>query len=87
MVDDAIEKLLGAGLDDEAIAWQLTDGLVREAQQKFAAIHRQTKGNAGWVSFELDPLIEDPDVGMSIQDRASQYIELGKQWAEDIPIA
>ncbi len=82
VVDSEIEKHLAAGLDDEAIAWQLTDGLVREAQQKFAAIHRQTKGNAGWVSFELDPLIEDPDVGMSIEDRASQYIELGKRWAE-----
>ncbi len=82
VVDDAIEKHLAAGLDDESIAWELTDGLVREAQQKFAHVHQQTKGNAGWVSFELDPLIEDPDLGLSVQERAQQYVELGLRWAK-----
>ncbi len=87
VVDSEIEKHLAAGLDDEAIAWQLTDGLVREAQQKFATIHRQTKGNAGWVSFELDPLIEDPDVGMSIKIARANTLNWANDGLREMPIA
>jgi transaldolase len=91
-LDDVIESLIGdttAGnrLDDEAIAWELTDQLVRDAQSKLLPIHQATEGNAGWVSFELDPLLEDPKgrlsdgKPMSHQERAEQYVALGKRWA------
>lgn len=80
-LDESIENLLGAGHDDEAIAWALTDQLVKDAQAKFEPIHKQTGGNAGWVSFELDPLLEDPTLGLSINERAKRYVELGKQWS------
>ena len=33
--DAEIEKLIGEGLDDEAIAWEMTDQLVRQAQVVF----------------------------------------------------
>ncbi len=78
--DDRIEKLIGDGHDDEAIAWALTDALVRDAQEKFGPIHTSTSGNAGWISFELDPLLEDPTNSLSDAERSKRYVELGKQW-------
>ena len=55
--DDQIAALTKEGLDDEAIAWKLTDSLVREAQKVFAEVNKETKGNDGYVSFELDVLL------------------------------
>lgn len=81
-LDGEIESLLGKGHDDEAIAWALTDKLVSDAEAKFTSVHKTTSGNAGWVSFELDPILEDPDVGLSDADRTAKYIALGKQWAK-----
>jgi transaldolase len=34
------------------------------------------------VSFELDPLLEDPKANLPHRHRVEQYIELGKQWAK-----
>lgn len=82
-LDGEIESLLAAGHDDESVAWALTDKLVRDAQAKFATVHERTQGNAGWVSFELDPILEDPGQGFSDADRTERYIALGKQWSEN----
>src|SRR5688572_25460358 len=57
--DEKIQKLADQGLDESAIAWQLNDQLVREAQDVFLPVWEQTKGNDGYVSFEVDPLLED----------------------------
>ncbi|TWU59913.1 Transaldolase [Rubripirellula tenax] len=80
-MDDQIEKLLGEGHDDNAIAWALTDHMVQDAQRKFQSIHEETGGNAGWVSFELDPLLEDPSLNLNEADVVARYLELGKKWA------
>ncbi len=80
-LDGQIESLLAAGHDDDAVAWALTDQLVSDAEKKFQAIHERTGGNAGWVSFELDPLLEDPTLGLSDDQRIEHYITLGKQWS------
>jgi transaldolase len=80
-LDGRIEELLAAGHDDEAIAWQLTNDLVSDAQSKFVALNEESAGNVGWVSFELDPLLEDPTLGFSDAERTKQYIELGKKWS------
>lgn len=80
-LDRQIESLLGSGHDDESVAWALTDELVSNAQRKFESIHKETGGNAGWVSFELDPLLEDPALGMSDTERTAKYIELGRKWS------
>jgi transaldolase len=69
------------GLDDEAMAWELTDRLVCQAQSAFLPIWDQTQGNAGWVSFELDPLLEDPQRNMPHAQRVAGYIELGRRWS------
>ena len=39
---------------------RLTDLLVRDAQQVFLPVWQATRGDDGYVSFELDPLLEDP---------------------------
>ncbi len=70
------------GLSDEEVAWQLTDQLVREAQQVFLPVWEQTKGNDGYVSFELDPLLEDPKANMPQAERVRRYVELGKKWSQ-----
>ena len=79
--DDRIVALVKEGLDDETIAWQVTDQLVKGAQEVFAPVWAETHGNDGYVSFELDPLLEDAACTLSIADKSAKYIELGKKWA------
>jgi transaldolase len=79
--DKALGDLLGRGLSDYDIAWALTDELVRGAQEVFLPTWRQTRGNDGYVSFELDPLLEDPEKNVPEKERTRQYIELGKKWS------
>src|SRR5947209_12868291 len=79
--DDSLARLMSDGANDTDIAWQLTDMLVRQAQQVFEPVWRETRGNDGYVSFELDPLLEDPERNMPVAERTRQYIELGKKWS------
>lgn len=79
--DDQIRSLAQQGKSDTDIAWEMTDRLVRQAQDVFAEVHARTNGNDGYVSFELDPLLEDASCTLSVEDKAQQYIALGKQWA------
>jgi transaldolase len=79
--DAEIGKLIVEGLDDEAVAWKLTDHFVREAQSVFVEVHRATNGNDGYVSFELDPLLEDAGCKLGQEERSKKYVELGRQWA------
>lgn len=79
--DGRINDLIAQGLDDHQIAWQLNDELVNSAQQVFLPVWKQTNGNDGYVSFELDPLIEDEGVGLAHSERVSRYVKLGKQWS------
>ena len=79
--DRDLDRLIGEGKTDEEIAWSLTDQLVRAAQQVFHPAWKETKGNDGYVSFELDPLLEDTQRNLPHAQRVAAYIELGKQWA------
>jgi transaldolase len=79
--DDLISKFLREGLDDEALAWKMTDHLVREAQEAFKDVNARTRGDDGYVSFELDPLLEDSSCKLSTAERTARYIELGKHWS------
>ena len=80
--NEAIGDLVANEIGNEAIAWRMTDQLVRAAQDVFLPIWESTAGNDGYVSFELDPLLEDPEVNLPHDVRVSRYIELGKQWAK-----
>ncbi len=79
--DDALGGFVREGLSDHDIAWRLTDMLVRQAQEVFLPAWEATRGNDGYVSFELDPLLEDPALNIPIAERTRRYIELGKQWS------
>jgi transaldolase len=79
--DALMTKFIHEGLDDSAIAWAMTDHMVKEAQAVFAPVASETKGNDGWVSFELDPLLEDASCTLSTEQRAAKYIELAKKWS------
>jgi transaldolase len=81
--DESMQKLIDQGLNDEAIAWQLTDQLVCDAQSVFRPVWEQTKGDNGDVSFELDPLLEDKDSKLPQAERTKRYVELGKKWSRD----
>jgi transaldolase len=60
----------------------MTDKLVSEAQAVFRPVWDQTLGDDGYVSFELDPLLEDPQLGPPHAERVARYIELGKLWSK-----
>ena len=80
--DHLLTKLIHEGHDDQALAWSLTDHLVKEAQQVFLPVWEETKGNDGYVSFELDPLLEDRSCRLSVEERKARYVELGKKWSK-----
>src|SRR5690348_13280347 len=75
-----IEELIKSGFDDQTIAWNLDDRLVASAEQVFLPVWEHTHGDDGYVSFELDPLIEDPINPLSHDERVRRYIALGKKW-------
>ena len=83
--DDKIRELGGGDTTDEAIAWELTDQLVSDAERVFLPVFEATNGDDGYVSFELDPLLEDLDSDMPKSERVAKYIELGKHYAEGHP--
>jgi len=80
--DDLLVSMLKRGLDDTEIAWDMTDRLVSDAQQTFLPVWQETNGNDGYVSYELDPLLEDPQHAPPPEVRVRRYIELGKQYSE-----
>jgi transaldolase len=80
--DSHMEKLATDGGTDSELAWRMTDQLVKEAQEVFRPVWDETKGNDGYVSFELDPLLEDPQANMPQDQRTKHYIELGNRWSK-----
>ncbi|MBY0525700.1 MAG: transaldolase [Gemmataceae bacterium] len=79
--NEPMSKFFREGLNDTDVAWRLTDMLVKQAQEVFLPVWEETKGNNGYVSFELDPLLEDLANPMPVAERSKQYIELGKKWS------
>jgi transaldolase len=79
--DEQLNRLLGQGASDEDVAWRLTDLAVRQAQEVFLPAWQESHGDDGFVSFELDPLLEDPESELSDAGRTRRYIELGKHWS------
>ena len=80
--DRRIIELVDQGVDDETIVWALDDELVKSAQDVFLPVWEETHGDDGYVSFELDPLIEDRGTPLSHDDRVRRYVELGKRWSQ-----
>src|SRR5262249_6615651 len=80
--DPPLVQLIKQGLDNESIAWKLTDQLVRQAQEVVLPVWEATQGDDGYVSFELDPLLEDVNQTLPVPERTRRYIELGKEWSK-----
>ncbi|HVK08374.1 MAG TPA: transaldolase family protein [Gemmataceae bacterium] len=79
--DGRISELIGQGHTDDEVAWALNDELVESAQKVFLPAWERTEGNDGYVSFELDPLIEDEAARLDDSERVRRYLELGRKWA------
>lgn len=83
--DKELGGFLRQGQSDDAAAWAMTDRLVSKAEAVFRPVFDQTKGNDGYVSFEIDPLLEDLTAGPPHAERVKRYVELGKKWAAGHP--
>jgi len=62
-------------------AWALTDQVVATAQKEFLPVWQSTAGNDGYVSFEVDPLLEDPEKAIPQEQQVADYIDLGLKWS------
>ncbi len=82
-VDRQLDDRLGHESNDSIVAWDITDQIVRAAQRIFLPVWQETGGNDGYVSFELDPLLEDVQQSLPHDHRVDQYLELGRQWSEN----
>lgn len=80
--DADIAGFAHAGHDDETIAWLMTNKLVTAAQDVFKPVWDETKGDDGWVSFELDPLLEDTVKNLPTLERTTKYIDLAWRWSK-----
>jgi transaldolase len=85
LMDGMIRQLRSEGKTPEDVAWTVTNHLVTEAERVFMPVYEATQGNDGYVSFEVDPLLEDLKLGPPHQERVARYIELGKFWAQGHP--
>ncbi|MDZ4659921.1 MAG: transaldolase family protein [Bythopirellula sp.] len=65
----------------QTAAWALTDRVVGDAQKKFLPVWEKTKADDGYVSFEVDPLLEDPTVNMPHVERVARYVAEGTKWS------
>ena len=80
--DDQLQRLLSKpNSSTDSTAWALTDQVVAAAQEAFISVWESTGGNDGYVSFEVDPLLEDPDNQLAHEKRVARYVELGTKWS------
>jgi transaldolase len=79
--DDLMRSCLEQGLDENALAWHLTDVLVGRAQEMLFPVWQASRGDDGYVSFALNPLIEDPQANHTLQDRTQMYVTQGQEWS------
>lgn len=71
----------GANGSAQVAAWALTDRVVHAAQEKFLPVWVSTQADDGYVSFEVDPLIEDPQLNIPHIERIARYVAEGTKWA------
>ena len=80
--DSQLAALLrGSGHTPNEAAWALTDQVVSAAQVSFLPVWQRTLGDDGYVSFEVDPLLEDPAVNLPLEERVARYVAEGRRWS------
>lgn len=80
--DADIKSLKSQGKSAHEVTWLITDKLVSQAEDVFRPVFVDTRGNDGYVSFELDPLIEDTEDPMPHEERVAAYVKLASQWSK-----
>ncbi len=80
--DEQLSALLQNGCSPGEAAWQLNDLVVANAEQVFEPTWQKSEGDDGYVSFEVDPLLEDPTADMPHPDRVARYLSEGIKWSE-----
>jgi transaldolase len=80
--DGEITELFCENKSDLDTAWEMTDHLVHDAQEIFYPVWQKTRGNDGYVSFELDPLLEDITNPIPHAERVKRYISEARRWAQ-----
>lgn len=83
--DLELEPLIYEGLDSSALAWKMTDQVVHRAELAFLDTWQRTGGDDGYVSFELDSLIEDPGADLDHDVRVRRYVDEGMFWSSGHP--
>jgi len=81
--DDRLADLMHDAKNDDELAWKLTDQFVSSAQHVFRPAWERTRGDDGYVSFELDPLLDEATSKLTTRERAGRYIELGTAWSKN----
>ena len=79
--DEEFKTLLETEPVDELVAWTMTDRLVVSAQQRFLDVWQSSEGDDGYVSFEVDPLIDGHDSPLSHDARVDRYIAEATRWS------
>lgn len=69
----------------EVLAWAMTNDLVSRAEETFLPLFHRTHGDDGYVSFEVDPLLEDTSCPLSLSEKIARYVEQGKFWSKNHP--
>jgi transaldolase len=70
-----LADLLRQSPEDRDVAWAFADFLAAEAEQEFMTIWENSEYNEGWVSFEVDPMIESDEYDMTIDERVEAYVD------------
>jgi transaldolase len=78
--DNDLAALFTDESDDENIAWKMTDQLVSHAEKQFADVWKSTAGDDGYVSFEVDPMIDAAESLLSHSQRVQRYIHEAQRW-------
>ncbi len=78
--DNLDQKLLS-----QKVAWAMTNHLVSMAEEVFLGLFQKSKGEDGYVSFEVDPLLEDLANTMPLSQKVDLYIEQGRYWSTNHP--
>jgi len=63
----------------------MTNDLVSRAEEIFLPLYHRTHGDDGYVSFEVDPLLEDAHCPLTVAQKISRYVEQGKFWSKNHP--
>jgi transaldolase len=80
--DALLVDLLRQSSEDRDVAWAFADFLAVGAEQEFMTIWENSEYNEGWVSFEVDPMIESEEYDMAIDERVEAYVDQAKRARE-----